>query len=50
MLRHIYVSREDLALESKSGLEANEIAKLMGHSVDQQRKYMWHSWLKKKEL
>lgn len=47
MLRHIYISRRDLELETKSGLEQKKIADIMGHSIDQQRKYMWHSWLKK---
>jgi integrase len=46
MLRHIYISRRDLKLEEKSGLEQQQIAKLMGHSIEQQRKYLWHSWLK----
>jgi len=46
MLRHIYISRRDLKLEEKSGLEQEQIAKLMGHSIGQQRKYLWHSWLK----
>lgn len=46
MLRHIFITRRDLKLEEKSGLEQNEIANIMGHSVEQQRKYMWHTWIK----
>jgi len=49
MLRHIYISRRDLKLEEKSGLEQEQIAKIMGHSIEQQRRYLWHSWLKKYE-
>jgi len=55
MLRHIYISRRDLeggGIENWSGLEQDKVAKAMGHSVEQQRKYMWHTWLsshKKKE-
>ncbi len=50
MLRHIYISRRDLKLEEKSGLVQDDIAKLMGHSVEQQRRYLWHTWLKKTEI
>lgn len=50
MFRHSYISRRDLKLEEKSGLEQDEIAKIMGHSINQQRKYLWHTWLKKKEI
>lgn len=50
MLRHIFISRRDLKLEEKSGLEQEQIARIMGHSTDQQRKYLWHSWLKKMEM
>ena len=46
MLRHIYICRRDLMLEEKSGLEREQIAKVMGHSVAQQQKYLWHSWLR----
>lgn len=49
ILRHIYISRRDLKLEEKSGLEQDQIAKIMGHSIEQQRKYLWHSWLKNLE-
>ena len=45
-LRHIYISRRDLKLESKSGTERKKIAKIMGHSLEQQQKYLWHAWLK----
>lgn len=48
-LRHIYISRRDLMLEERSGLDQEKIAKLMGHSIEQQRKYLWHSWLRKIE-
>lgn len=50
MLRHIYISRRDLKLEEKSGLEQEQIAQLMGHSIEQQRKYLWHTWLKQKDM
>lgn len=50
MLRHIFISRPDLKLEEKSGLEQEEIAKIMGHSIERQRNYSWHTWLKKKEF
>jgi tetrahydromethanopterin S-methyltransferase subunit G len=50
MLRHIYISRRDLKLEEQSGLDQEKIAKLMGHSIEQQRKYMWHTWLKKDDI
>ena len=46
MLRHIYISRRDLKLEEQSGTERNKIAKQMGHSVEQQGRYLWHSWLR----
>lgn len=45
-LRHIYISRRDLKLEERSGLQRKEIAKIMGHSVEQQQKYLWHTYLK----
>lgn len=46
MFRHSYISREDLKLEEKSGLEQDQIAKIMGHSISQQAKYRWNIWLK----
>lgn len=49
-LRHIYISRRDLKLESKSGLERKEIAKIMGHSLEQQQRYLWHSWLEDNKI
>jgi hypothetical protein len=45
-LRHVYISRRDLELETKSGTQRKKIAKVMGHSLEQQQKYLWHSWLK----
>jgi hypothetical protein len=42
MLRHIYITRRDLEIERMSGTEQEKIAKLMGHSIEQQRKYLWH--------
>ena len=48
-LRHIYISRRDLEVEKMSGLQQDEIAKQMGHSIEQQRKYLWHTWLNKQE-
>jgi hypothetical protein len=35
-----------LKLEEKSGAERKEIANIMGHSLAQQQKYLWHTWLK----
>ena len=46
-LRHIYITRRDLKLEEKSGLERNKIAKIMGHSVGTQQNYLWHTYEKK---
>ena len=48
-LRHIYVTRRDLKLEEKSGLERNKIAKIMGHSVGTQQNYLWHTYEKEKK-
>ena len=36
MLRHIYISRRDLKLEEKSPQEQLEIARIMGHSIEEQ--------------
>lgn len=47
-LRHIYITRRDLKLEEKSGLERAEIAKVMGHSVGTQQNYLWHTYVKEK--
>lgn len=47
-LRHIYISRRDLKLEERSGLERNKIAKMMGHSVGTQQNYLWHTYEKEK--
>ena len=49
MLRNIFVTRRDLKLEEKSGLERAEIAKIMGHSVGTQQNYLWHTYVKEKE-
>ena len=49
MFRHSYISRPDLKLEEKSGLEQDEIAKVMGHSITQQAKYRWNIWLNEKK-
>jgi hypothetical protein len=49
-LRNIYISRRDLKLEEKSGLERNEIAKIMGHSVGTQQNYLWHTYENEKSL
>lgn len=48
-LRHIYISRRDLQLESKSGLERKMISDVMGHSLAQQQRYLWHSWIEEHE-
>ena len=45
-LRHIYITRRDLKLEEKSGLERDKIAKVMGHSVGTQQNYLWHTYEK----
>ena len=50
MLRHIYISRRDLEIEKMSGTEQVKIATLMGHSIEQQRRYLWHTWLNKIEF
>lgn len=44
MLRHVFVSRRDLALHTLSGVEQDRIARAMGHSVGMQRGYSWHAW------
>ena len=41
MFRHIYISRQDLQLATKSGLEQDKIAHKMGHSINQQARYRW---------
>lgn len=41
MFRHIYISRQDLQLATKSGLEQDKIAHKMGHSITQQARYRW---------
>lgn len=47
-LRHTYITRRDLKLEEKSGLERNKIAQMMGHSVGTQQNYLWHTYEKEK--
>lgn len=47
--RHAYISRRDLQLEKQSGIEKEKVSKLMGHGIEQQRKYSYHTWLNKKE-
>jgi hypothetical protein len=49
MLRHIFITRRDLQMESKSGLEQEKLARQMGHSIEQQRQYMWHIWVQEQE-
>lgn len=49
-LRHIYITRRDLKLEEKSGTERKEIAKIMAHSLEQQQKYLWHTWVKNNKI
>ena len=41
MLRHIYISREDLKLNQKTGLEKEILAAKMGHSIGMQSGYQW---------
>jgi len=43
-LRHVYISRRDLALHMQSGVEQERVARAMGHSVGMQRGYSWHAW------
>lgn len=43
--RHIYISRRDLKMEEKSGIKQGELAHAMGHSISQQKKYSWHTWI-----
>jgi integrase len=40
-LRHIYISRRDLKLEEKTGLQQELVASKMGHSIGMQKNYMW---------
>lgn len=47
-LRHIYITRRDLKLEEKSGLERSKVANVMGHSVGTQQNYLWHTYVKEK--
>lgn len=42
MLRHIYISRTDLGLLSKSELEQEKISSKMCHSSVQLRRYLWN--------
>ena len=39
--RHIFISRPDLGLLTKTNAEKKKIAILMGHSLTQQSKYLW---------
>lgn len=39
--RHVFLSRTDLDLKNKTGLELQKFADLMGHSVGQQKKYIF---------
>lgn len=48
-LRHIYLSRRDLQIETRSGSERKIISSVMGHSLAQQQKYLWHAWLEEEE-
>ena len=48
-LRHIFITRRDLQMETKSGLEQEKLARQMGHSIEQQKQYMWHIWLQEQE-
>lgn len=45
-LRHIFISRRDLKLEEQSGEDRKKISQIMGHSLEQQQRYLWHSFLK----
>jgi integrase len=46
--RHIYITRRDLKLEEKSGIERDEVARIMGHSIATQQNYLWHTYEKEK--
>ena len=48
ILRNIFITRRDLKLEEKSGIERNKIAKIMGHSLSTQQNYLWHTYEKEK--
>lgn len=49
VIRHSYISRRDTPLESMSIAQQESIATKMGHSVNQQRAYSWHVWLRDHE-
>ena len=49
-LRHIFITRRDLKLEEKSGLERKEISDVMGHSLATQQNYLWHTYVKEEEM
>ena len=49
-LRHIFISRRDLKLEEQSGEDRKKISQIMGHSLEQQQRYLWHSFLKDNQL
>jgi len=44
MLRHIYITRRDLCVERMNGFQQESLARSMGHSTSQQRKYLWHTF------
>ena len=41
LFRHVWLTREDLDLKNKTGLELEELAMKMGHSISQQKKYIF---------
>jgi hypothetical protein len=41
MFRHIYLSRKDLKLPSRTRNERKELSTVMGHSLDMQDQYIW---------
>tara|TARA_Y100000389_G_scaffold205145_2_gene264101 strand:+ start:29738 stop:31051 length:1314 start_codon:yes stop_codon:yes gene_type:complete len=47
MLRHIYISRRDLKLETLPGTERKIIADIMGHSLERQGMYSFFAYLNK---
>jgi hypothetical protein len=45
-IRHSYISRRDLKIEGLSGVQKKEISQIMGHSIETQSKYNFHTWIK----
>jgi integrase len=50
MFRHVWLTREDLDLKNKTGTELEKLASQMGHSISQQRKYIFMDGLDDKKI